>query len=69
MCSAGVIAGVLVFFLLVIIICAGVFVWIRYGSAKRNTYDYFFTFLNVKNGTETLIYIPLYYLYIIIIFF
>ncbi|XP_073797528.1 receptor-type tyrosine-protein phosphatase H isoform X2 [Danio rerio] len=31
---AGVIAGVLVFFLLVIIICAGVFVWIRYGSAK-----------------------------------
>ncbi|XP_056306605.1 receptor-type tyrosine-protein phosphatase H [Danio aesculapii] len=33
---AGVIAGVLVFFLLVIIICAGVFVWIRYGSAKRS---------------------------------
>ncbi|XP_056105800.1 receptor-type tyrosine-protein phosphatase H-like isoform X2 [Rhinichthys klamathensis goyatoka] len=33
---AGVIAGVLVFFLLVIIICAAVFLWLRYGSAKRN---------------------------------
>ncbi|XDV47148.1 hypothetical protein PO909_016852 [Leuciscus waleckii] len=33
---AGVIAGVLVFFLLVIIICAAVYLWFRYGSAKRN---------------------------------
>ncbi|KTF92403.1 hypothetical protein cypCar_00019606 [Cyprinus carpio] len=33
---AGVIAGVLVFFLLVIIICVAVFAWRRYGSAKRN---------------------------------
>uniref|UniRef100_A0A8C1KTA3 protein-tyrosine-phosphatase n=2 Tax=Cyprinus carpio TaxID=7962 RepID=A0A8C1KTA3_CYPCA len=33
---AGVIAGVLVFFLLIIIICVAVFVWHRYGSAKRN---------------------------------
>ncbi|XP_039522534.1 receptor-type tyrosine-protein phosphatase H-like isoform X2 [Pimephales promelas] len=33
---AGVIAGVLVFFLLVIIICAAVFVWLRYRSGKRN---------------------------------
>ncbi|XP_067290614.1 receptor-type tyrosine-protein phosphatase H [Pseudorasbora parva] len=33
---AGVIAGVLVFFLLVIIICAAIFIWFRYGSAKRN---------------------------------
>ncbi|XP_056306450.1 receptor-type tyrosine-protein phosphatase H [Danio aesculapii] len=33
---AGVIAGVMVFFLLVIIICAGLFVWFRYKSAKRN---------------------------------
>ncbi|KTF80106.1 hypothetical protein cypCar_00036679 [Cyprinus carpio] len=31
-----VIAGVLVFFLLIIIICVAVFVWHRYGSAKRN---------------------------------
>ncbi|XP_058621181.1 receptor-type tyrosine-protein phosphatase H isoform X2 [Onychostoma macrolepis] len=33
---AGVIAGVLVFFLLVIIICVAVFAWHRYGSAKHN---------------------------------
>ncbi|KAK7118123.1 hypothetical protein R3I94_021835 [Phoxinus phoxinus] len=33
---AGVIAGVLVFFLLVLIICAAVYLWFRYGSAKRN---------------------------------
>ncbi|XP_059391527.1 receptor-type tyrosine-protein phosphatase H-like isoform X1 [Carassius carassius] len=33
---AGVIAGVLVFFLLIIIICVAVFVWHRYGSAKHN---------------------------------
>ncbi|XP_016086708.1 receptor-type tyrosine-protein phosphatase H-like [Sinocyclocheilus grahami] len=38
---AGVIAGVLVFFLLVIIICVAVFVWCRYGSAKHNKYDFF----------------------------
>ncbi|XP_016329225.1 receptor-type tyrosine-protein phosphatase H-like [Sinocyclocheilus anshuiensis] len=37
---AGVIAGVLVFFLLVIIICVAVFVWHRYGSAKHNKYDF-----------------------------
>ncbi|XP_073797527.1 receptor-type tyrosine-protein phosphatase H isoform X2 [Danio rerio] len=36
---AGVIAGVLVFFLLVIIICAGVFVWFRYKSARNNGPD------------------------------
>ncbi|XP_077100377.1 receptor-type tyrosine-protein phosphatase H-like isoform X2 [Siphateles boraxobius] len=30
----GVIAGVLVFFLLVIIICAAVYLWLRYGSTK-----------------------------------
>ncbi|XP_048031318.1 receptor-type tyrosine-protein phosphatase H-like isoform X2 [Megalobrama amblycephala] len=33
---AGVIAGVLVFFLLVILICAAVYWWLRYGSAKQN---------------------------------
>ncbi|KAK9953538.1 hypothetical protein ABG768_017522 [Culter alburnus] len=32
---AGVIAGVLVFFLLVILICAAVYWWLRYGSAKQ----------------------------------
>ncbi|XP_059380346.1 receptor-type tyrosine-protein phosphatase H-like [Carassius carassius] len=37
---AGVIAGVLVFFLLVIIICVAVFAWRRYGSAKRNKMPY-----------------------------
>ncbi|XP_026056589.1 receptor-type tyrosine-protein phosphatase H-like [Carassius auratus] len=37
---AGVIAGVLVFLLLVIIICVAVFAWRRYGSAKRNKMPY-----------------------------
>ncbi|XP_051737786.1 receptor-type tyrosine-protein phosphatase H-like isoform X4 [Ctenopharyngodon idella] len=32
----GVIAGVLVFFLLVILICVAVYWWLRYGSAKHN---------------------------------
>ncbi|XP_016410646.1 receptor-type tyrosine-protein phosphatase H-like [Sinocyclocheilus rhinocerous] len=38
---SGVIAGVLVFFLLVIIICVAVFSWRCYGSAKHNKYDFF----------------------------
>ncbi|XP_016396230.1 receptor-type tyrosine-protein phosphatase H-like [Sinocyclocheilus rhinocerous] len=45
---AGVIAGVLVFFLLVIIICVAVFVWHRYGSAKHNKYD-FYLFIDLSS--------------------